>query len=301
MAFDFDRIKSVEFGVCLEDEGGESYSVVPSENEVQDALKEMLTDTIASLAAEGTQIEEFSPSEKYGATERLRVSLDSDLAEKHREIYASENLATNTHGLDDPSELVSYFAIFRDRAHHKLMAFRRAAQFKGVVKKHLITLVNDALCMAPDKIFKLDTDFDFVIYDDQILIWRPSGFIFTAEMDEKLAACAAANVDKIAEDVTCVDFTGLKDFVSSHKLAMRLVAAIKSRNDLVSISKKCLKKECEDAGVKVSLKNGKLVPEDGSEMAFLMLMDRRRYTVTLIADKPETYEAPSRHAAQRAE
>lgn len=301
MAFGFDKIKSVEFGVCLEGGGGESYSVVPCEDKVQDALKEMLADTMSSLTEKDAQIEDFSPSEKYGATERLRISLDSDLAEKHRKIYVSENLATNTHGLDNPSDLISYFAIFRDREHHKLIAFRRAAQFKGVVKKSLITLINDALCMAPDKIFKLDTDFDFVIYDGNILIWRPSGFIFTAEIDEKYAACAVANVEKIAEGVTCVDFTGLKGFVSNHKLAMRLVAAIKSRNDLGSISKKCLKKECVDAGVRVSVKNGKLVPEDGSEMAFLMLMDRRRYTVTLIDDKPETYEAPSRHAAQRAE
>ena len=116
-----------------------------------------------------------------------------------------------------------------------------------------------------------------------------------------MAACAMANVDHIAEDITCVDFDGLKKFVSGHKLAMRLVAAIKSRNDLAAISKKRLKAECKEAGLKIAENGEKLAPVEGSEMGFLMLLDRRRYTVTLIEKHPETYEAPSRHSAARAD
>ena len=82
---------------------------------------------------------------------------------------------------------------------------------------------------------------------------------------------------------------------------MRLVAAIKSRADLTSISKKHLSSECKKSGIKVTQKDGKLLPAEGSEMAFLNMLDRRRYTVTLISKTPETYEAPSRHSAKRAE
>src|SRR5438552_11846666 len=121
MAFKFDQIESVEFGVCLDTEDGESYRLVPIDDGVQEALREMLVATIAALSAEGTKIEEFSPAEKYATNERLSVSLDSDLAQKHREIFAAENLATDTDGLDEPDDLVSYFAIFRDAANVKLM------------------------------------------------------------------------------------------------------------------------------------------------------------------------------------
>jgi len=181
------------------------------------------------------------------------------------------------------------------------MAFRRAAQFKGVVKKHFVTFMNDTLKIVPDSLFKLDQDFDFIIMNNQIIIWRPSGFIFTAEMDEQIAASAMKNVAFVAKEIKCVNFDRLKDYVSSHKMAMRLISAIKSRKDLNSISKNLLKSECKTAGLKVSEENGILFPEDGSEFGFLMLLDRRRYTVTLIAKKPETYEAPSRHIAQRAD
>jgi len=301
MPFNFDNIQSVEFGVCLDSEAEESYRIVPADQSVQTALKEMLQVTLSQVFQEDTAIADFSPAEKYSSTERLKLSLDSDLVTKHKAVFESENLVTDTHGLADPSRLISYFAVFRDNSGSKLMGFRRAAQFKGVVKKNLITLLNDTLKIVADHLFKLDTDFDFLIYDDQILIWRPSGFIFTAGMDEHIAACAAANVDQVSQSVTFVDFSRLKDFVSEHKLSMRLIAAIRSRDDLADISKRRLKAECKEAGLKISEAKGMLSPQEGSEYGFLMLLDRRRYTVTLIEKKPETYEAPSRHAATRAE
>lgn len=301
MPFNFNSIITVEFGVCLDSQDNEIYRIVPSDTGVQSALKEMLEATRSSLFNEEEELQEFSPAEKYGSTERLFLSLESELVAKHQEVFASENLTTDTHGLTDPKSIISYFAIFRDNAGRKLMGFRRAAQFKGVVKKNLVTLLDDTLKLVEDHLFKLDTDFDYIIYDDQVLIWRPSGFIFTAGMDEHIAACAAANVDLVSKEVACVDFLGLKDFVLKHKLSMRLIAAIKSRDDLADISKRRLKAECKEAGLKISEIKGMLSPQEGSEYGFLMLLDRRRYTVTLIEKKPETYEAPSRHAAARAE
>jgi len=301
MPFNFNSIITVEFGVCLDSQDNEIYRIVPSDTGVQSALKEMLEATRSSLFNEEEELQEFSPAEKYGSTERLFLSLESELVAKHQEVFASENLTTDTHGLTNPKSIISYFAIFRDNAGRKLMGFRRAAQFKGVVKKNLVTLLDDTLKLVEDHLFKLDTDFDYIIYDERILIWRPSGFIFTAGMDEHIAACAAANVDLVSKEVACVDFLGLKDFVLKHKLSMRLIAAIKSRDDLADISKRRLKAECKEAGLKISEIKGMLSPQEGSEYGFLMLLDRRRYTVTLIEKKPETYEAPSRHAAARAE
>lgn len=301
MPFNFSNIASVSFGACLETDDGESYRLVPCDTGVQDALKEMLASTMASLTADGSPaaIPEFSPAEKYSSTEALRIDLTSELVAKHRTIFASENLVLDTNGLASPSDLVSYFACFLDSTGNKLMAFRRAAQFKGVIKKHLVTFMNDALRIVPDSLFKLDTDFDFVIFDGQILIWRPSGFAFTADIDAQIAASAVASVDSISSDMACVEFTGIRDFVAKHKLAMRLVAALKTRSDLADISLKLLKASCKSNNVSFKVKGGKLLPEAGSEMDFLMLLDRRLYTLTLIEQHPETYQAASRSLANR--
>lgn len=293
--FNFQHIQSVEFGVCLDTDDGESYRLVPCVAEVQQALKEMLEETRGNLFDGDEHAQVFSPAEKYAAHERLKIDLASDLVGKHREVFGAANLPTDSNALNKDEEIVSYFAIFRDRQKRKLMAFRRAAQFKGVLRKRLIHFSDDALHIVPDNIFKLDTDFDFLIYDGQIFIWRPSGFVFTADMDQYIAASAMENVKRIEKTISCVDFSGLREFVAKHKRAMRLIAAIKSRNDLAAIEPRLLRAECKEGRIPLHQKNGKLFPEDGHELAFLMLLDRRRYTLTLIKGQPETYEAASRH------
>lgn len=299
--FNFQHIQSVEFGVCLDTDNGESYRLVPCVAEVQQALKEMLEETRGSLFADGEDPQEFSPAEKYATHERLWINLTSDLVDKHREVFEATNLPTDSSALNEVEAIVSYFAIFRDNRKRKLMAFRRAAQFKGVLSKRLIRFSDDALRIVPDNVFKLDTDFDFLIFDDKVSILRPSGFVFTADMDQQIATCAMTNVSHIEKTITCVDFTGLREFVFKHKRAMRLVAAIKSRNDLAAIALRLLRAECKEGRIPLHQKGGKLFPEAGHELAFLMLLDRRRYTVTLIEGHPETYEAASRHPADQAD
>jgi len=298
--FNFQQIQSVEFGVCLDTVERQSHRLVPCVAAVQQALKEMLEETRRSLFADGSGFTEFSPAEKYASNERLRIALSSDLVNKQREVFEAVNLPTDSNALNNTDAIISYFAIFRDNGSQKLLAFRRAAQFKGVLKKRLIRFSDDALRIVPDHVFKLDTDFDFLIFDNQVLIWRPSGFVFTADMDNQIAACANENVSYIEKTIACVDFTDLREFVFTHKRAMRLVAVIKSRKDLAAIAPKLLSVECKQARILLRQKNGKLLPEPGHELAFLMLLDRRRYTVTLIEGQPETYEAPSRHLANPA-
>jgi hypothetical protein len=293
--FNFQQIQSVEFGVCLDTVDGESYRLVPCVAAVQQALKEMLEGTRRSLFADGSGFTEFSPAEKYASNERLRIALTSDLVNKQREVFETINLPTDPNALNNTDSVVSYFAIFRDNRSQKLLAFRRAAQFKGILKKRLIRFSDDALSIVPDKVFKLDTDFDFLIFDNQVLIWRPSGFVFTADIDNQIAACAKENISYIEETIACVDFTDLREFVSTHKRGMRLVAVIKSRQDLGAIAPNLLHAECKQARIPLRQENGKLFPEPGHELAFLMLLDRRRYTITLIEGQPETYEAASRN------
>jgi hypothetical protein len=174
------------------------------------------------------------------------------------------------------------------------MAFRRAAQFKGILRKKLIRFCDDALRIVEDDVFKLDQDFDFMIVDEHVLIWRPSGFEFSADMETHVAASAAINLASIAERVTCVNFDRLKTFIGGHKRAMRLVAAIKSRDDLEQTSLRMLRKYCESSGVPLERDRNHIWPAPGHEMDFLLVLDRRRYPIQLVEDETEIYEAMSR-------
>ena len=72
--FGFDRIRSVEFCANFGDskKGPVNY-LVPSDESVQDALKEVLAATVAAFGPDGDDWAAYELSEKYAATESLRA------------------------------------------------------------------------------------------------------------------------------------------------------------------------------------------------------------------------------------
>jgi Kiwa protein KwaB-like len=294
MAFDFAQIQSVEFGVSVDTNNGESFRLIPTVREVQNALKEMAEETRKALFNDQGALDDFSPAEKYSQNERLKVKLESEMVAKHRSVYEAENLSFDIGALSDPTKLIAYFAIFRDVARNKMMAFRRAAQFKGILHRKLVRFGDDALRLVEDNVFKLDQDFDFMIVDGQVWIWRPSGFEFSADMETYVAASAATNLTTISKRIACVNFSPLAKFVAGHKRAMRLIAAIKSRDDLERTSLKRLRAYCKSARVELESNKIQIWPASGHEMDFLLILDRRRYPIQLVDQEKEIYEATSR-------
>ncbi|HAT8692495.1 TPA: DUF4868 domain-containing protein [Legionella pneumophila] len=293
MPFNFNKIETTEFGVCI-DEAEESYYIVPSDHSVQNALKEMLTQTMDRLNINGEALDIFDPADKYGTNERLVIPLDSEYALTHCQMYKSDNLTTNSKALNEPQKLICYFGIFHDDEGNKLLAFRKASYFKGEVKKQLIAICDDSLRMVSDRVFKLDHDFDFVVFDNQVYIWRPSGFVYVSGLDEQISASSIKNLQGLSQEIPFINFDTLQEFISTHKRAMRLVASLASRSDLKDISLAKLKKLCSDGNIGYSFDSNVITIDKGHEMTFLMLLDRRLYKIDLIEDKPEIYQAASR-------
>lgn len=296
-------IASVEFHVCYGMKGGdESYFHVPVDDGVQGALREMLTDTLKTLMPDGdvSALEEFEPAQKYGAEERLRVSLDKDYLEQVKNLFDITNIQTNPNVLTEVEDLSYYFVVFRDSAGRRLLAVRRAAQFKGIVKARLVRLFDNSLQLESDNVFKLDFNFDYVVFDGQVLILRPSGFEFTANLGAEVLAAAAPNAEFIAQKLSFLGVEGLAVFASSHKRAARLLAAIASRNDLAQTNKALLVKACKAQGVELEKVDGKFWPKEGQEYDFLCVLDRRIFSTSLIRNTVESYEAPNRIRRNRA-
>lgn len=300
MSFNFAAIKSIEFGVCLDSEGGEIYRQIPVDAEVKGALKEILDTTREALGLKDGGLEAFEPAQKYSATERLVAELDSPFMKKIKAIYLAENLQVNAQSMKETDSLAFYFAIFQDSKDEKLLAVRRAMQFKGVLKarNRLISLIDDTLQLVGDDVFKLDNDFDYLVFDGQVCIYRPSGFEYTAGIENEIAAKALEMTAEVAKSIPCVDFTDLTKYVSKHRRAARLIASLRARDDLHLTSSTKLKKGCKQNGIEFTTSKGKIFPADGFELAFLELLDRRRYNVSLIDEQDEFYVAGSRHQAK---
>lgn len=289
------EVNSVEFGVCYDIGDDEEYCLIPTDANVKEALQEMFSSSRNHLLAKNEEIRIYQPSEKYGSMERVKISLNDTILPKVKRLYDAENIPTLS-GTIEVDRLGFYFCIFHDNQNNKLLAVRRATYFKGVIKKQLLSFVDDALRIFEDNVFKLDKDFDFLVCDDVVYILRPTNFAYIASLDSVIKSQAVESVEHISEELHFVDFSILSEYVSKRTRAARLVASIRSSDNISGISQEKLESYCVKTNVPFIEENGKIRPEEGSEMDFLKLLDRRLYHISLIDGVDENYEAENRRS-----
>ncbi len=296
MSFRYTDPASIEFGVCRGPLNNDASIMVPVDARVQEVLAGMVEDTRAAMEfnVAGTRLERYEPSQEHPAESQLALPLRSALAAGLRTFYGVENRPVDAAVMREPQAITAYFCIIHDRENNKLVAIRRASQFKAVLKAHLIQIIDDTLKAVGDTVFKLDRDFDMVIVDGTVYIHRVAAFEFLADIDAQVQAAAVENTRRLGQTLDFLGFDGISAYVGSHKRAARVVAALSSRDDLDQTSQANFRRECKRSGVLLRTVDGKLCPEPGHELAFLQMLDRRRYAISLISGKWEQYEAGSR-------
>jgi hypothetical protein len=293
--FDFDHIGSVEFCVSFATAGGAHINyLVPIDQTVQNALKQVLNTTLADIESRISELAPYELSEKYGSKELLRADVAAAEMAAIRSLHSEEGWEINTRVLANPTKVAYYFGVFRDNQGRKLLGVRQATQFKGAFKGHFLSLVDDTLKMVPDHVFKLDNEFDFLITARHVYILHPAGFERVAEIEEYASARAREMTSELAETVRFLDFSRLSEYVGKHRRAARLVAALHARGDLNAIKRAMFCKSARETGVILEKVGRKLAPRKGSEIACLELLDDRRYITTLKSGPKPAFVASSR-------
>jgi hypothetical protein len=281
-----------EFGVGLENEEGRQLVLVPIDDKIQTALKEMVSETRAQLSK--MEPIPYEPSEKHGSIEHLRLPLDDELASQIRSIHEATNLSVDGKVLSNPADVLFYFARIVDGEGHRITGIRRASTFKGILKTRLVQFTTDALKIVEDKVFRLDTDFDLLVDAWGVSILRPSGFEVVGALKVAILDAAPANIKLIQKDLPFVDFSLIETYASNHPRAARYLASIRAQKEAANIDRASLKVLCEKTGVKIREEKDKLIVEDGSVMDFLGVLDRRMYQIELVKGSPESFRAASR-------
>lgn len=294
LLFDFDHIEITEFGIGLDQNNERRFSVIPVDANVQMALQEMAIETWRLMCEKTNAPETYQPSEKYASMEYLVLPIKDELAKSMRQLQEANNLEEDVAALAQTEHFFAYFARFTDNQHRRLTAVRRSSQFKGVLKKRLVQLGDNTLQIVPDKVFKLDNDFDYLIDANQLHILRPSGLEFTAQLQEAVMAAVSTNAASIASELNFVDFSTISEYAQKHARAARYLASIRSQAEAHNVSKAKLKAFCNRTGVTVSEANGKITVDEPNIMGFLEVLDRRRYEVDLTDENPERYKALGR-------
>lgn len=287
--------RNIEFGICTIIEGQHAIVRIPIDDSVRTMLFDMHDEFYKVYFGIEGDPEQFQPSEKYGNTEKLIIPLNNENLVSLQELYNQNNIPIANVALGELANSITYyFAIFRHRNGSKQIAVKRPSTFKGLLKKKLIQFIDDTLQVLPDNVFKLDNDFDFVIHENLIDILHPTGFNFIANIDEEILRSAAATTRQLTARIQFINFNYLADFVGHSKTAAKLVASIKSRDDLERTSQEKLLEKCARIGVNVREENGQLMPEENDIVRFLEILDRRGYDFDITDDQPEIYVASSR-------
>lgn len=294
-AFDFDNVKTIEFGIGRDDRGTRAYCFVPTDKDIQSALREMALATWEKIYGSDEAPAVYDPSEKYASVECVYIPTGHELCIALRALHESSNHPVDASAVSNPEGIFCYLARFTDKHGTRLTAVRRATQFKGVLKKRLIQLKTDALKMVEDQVFKLDTDFDLLIDDENIHVLRPSGLEFVGQLQSAIRDAVPGNVKAVRKDLPFVNFSTIEDYALTHTRAARYLASIRSQKETKNIDKRKLNAQCRRTGVEVEDSNGTVSVESENVMGFLEVLDRRRYEVELVKDEPEQYRAPSRH------
>jgi hypothetical protein len=296
LAFDLTKVTLVEFGVGRDDRNGQAFVVVPVDAKVQTALREMAQATWQAMQQDEEGPTKYEPSDKHGSVEWLYLPLADDMAAGVRDLHQAANLPMDAAALTSPADVVCYFVRLTDNQQRKLTALRRATQFKGIVKNkgRLIRLLDDTLQIVEDTLFKLDSDFDLLIDAKNVHILRPSGFEFAGKLQQAILDAVPGNVAAIKAELNFIEFDSIEQYAAKHPRAARYLASIRGQEEMRNVDKAALKKLCKGTDVDVSESEGKVIIADGHEMAFLQVLDRRRYQLELVKDKPEKFVAASR-------
>ena len=293
--FNFDAIRSVEFCVSVREHDDHINYLVPTDNSVQNALRDILAATVRQFEAlAGATAPPFELSEKYAAREALVADLASEEMITLRSLHGEEGWPPHSGALRQPGDIAYYFAVFRDDLQRKLLGVRRAAQFKGVFKSRLVQLMDNSLTLVGDHVFKLDNEFDFLIDPQHVYILHPAAVEHIAKIEELVAAKARDRALSLAGVVEFADFGRIAEFALRHKRAARLVVSLASRPDLDRIQKKRFVALAADTDVAIEKLGRKIQPAIGAEIAFLELLDFRRYTVAIKTGPKEAFVASSR-------
>lgn len=293
LAFDFSTVRLTEFGVGLDSPDRADFRLVPVDADVQAALREMAEATWDEMFRQDENPPRYDPAEKHAGVEHLHVPLADPLAERMRHLHEANNLPSDGTALSDPHDVYCYFARLTDGQGRRLTALRRAAQFKGILKRRLIRFVTDAMRIIDDNVFKLDTDFDLLIDPSRVHILRPSGFEFTSQLQAAVLAAAPENIRALKRDLAYVDLENVEAYATSHPRAARYLASIRSQATR-NVNKSALRKLCKQTGVEITVVKGQIVVPDEQIMGFLEVLDRRRYELELVSGSPERFRATGR-------
>ena len=291
--FDLDKIKTMEFGIGRKIGGEIMFETVSVDIDIQNKLRQYASSTWEQMLSKSPP-HEYDPSDVIKDVEYIYLELDNPMAGIYRELHNANNLPSSHMMLDNLDNIVCYFVRFTDNMDKRLTAVRRAIQFKIIKKKNAaIRWVDDTLKLMKGPVFKLDSIFDMLIDSEMVHVIHPKSFEIIGDLKEFVRNAAINNAQIIQTDISFVDMAPVATYATRHIRAAKYLASIQSHGWARGITYTVLKNACDENDVAITELDDR-IDVSNDVMGFLEILDRRRYSVNLIANQPEQFRAASR-------
>lgn len=294
LEFSLKDISNVEFGAAIKENGETKLVNIAIKEAVQNALKEIINNTWSFAKETSNDPRKYEPSNKYESKEYVYLETSNSLAKTILKIHSACNTPMKTDAIKSPKTIIFYFTKMTDSKGNKITAMRRASQFKGIISKRLLSIMDDSLDLISDNVFKLDEEFDIIVDKSNIHIIHPRGFEAIGDLKKEIMSASKNNIESIKSSLNFIDFTSIESYSINHQRAARLAASICSSEKYKDIDQNLLLTFCEKTDIPILKKDGLIHVQPGNELKFLELLDRRLYSITLVSNKNENYIAGSR-------
>lgn len=299
MDFRIDTAICNHFGIHVPDADDVKHCVVPSTPEARSVFVEAAEATIGKITSQLSEAppEPYQPTEKYKSGEYSVLPITDPLAAELSRIYAAE-----PEFCDGDISLVQqasyYFAQLEDDDGRRLVALREASRFKILSQSHfLLSWMDESLRPAPSTMFKVDNSFDVLIEEDTAHIVNADAFVRITNQKQVILDSVPNTAERLAADTPFLSTDSIVAYARSHSRAAGYLASIVSSGRHLGLDVNRLRTFCDRNGVSVEERDGVLSVQESDVMAFLEIMDRRRYDVDLSDGEPERYVAASRRRA----
>jgi len=289
----------INFGICFRIGDEIVFHRIPIDDSVRKVLVDMRNQFSKTYDEINSEVEEFSPAEKYASVEKLRANLNQPYLSSLNNLFHRNNAQPNNIELGQYlAEIEFYYAEFIHNNGAKTIGVKRPNQFKALLQKKLVRIIDDTLKAFDDNVFKLDNDFDILIHDSFVEVLHPAGFIFISNLEDEILIGVNTAVTEIGNSIRFLNFQNIAAYVTNTKAkrAAKLLASIKSRNDLHLTDQNKLQEKCSHLGIPLlDDGNGIFTTTDDMIIDLLEVLDRRAYDYDITVNAEiEIYLASSR-------
>ncbi len=293
--FDMSQVLAAEFGVGRRIGEDVEYSLLPADDTVQEALLGEAKTTLTDIAQQTAAPLQFDPGEKYSGNEYLVLPVQHELAASLMELHEVDRPQLDSPNLQRLRLSFCYFLRGMDNDGRRLTAINRASQFKATLgRQGRLVILSDSLRVIPDPVMQLNAGFDIVIEGEFVHILHPASFRALANVDEAIAQAVPRNVEAISRAAPYVEWANIEEYAVGHPRAASLLSSIRTQGYAESVDKAELESLCGRTGVSIDNSGGQIVVPDNQVLAFLEIVDRRRYEIGLVPGTSERYRASSR-------